>query len=526
MNNPTVLSSINKKNNDYDSLERKLNLKHEIIRKKYFSPTPITWIKSQSMNNSMSSEGVNNLTVNQKRKGNIDENFILTVNEVREYDEFLGFIFKFECLWYFNLKEKNSFNVSMRDISSPTNMVKQKTRNNLLPDDNILFSPGNPTAMRKELIVESSLHLSTKNIAVGDKKIDKNFIPDIGKKFAINATTVAFVQHDKTIDENKIRNELRKQAENKISALNKKKSLSSSDDEEEDESYESSDNSSDNNSEYISSTSSEEERKKRKKTNNSMNNDNNNGYYHVDLSKIKLYVYEYKKNVIVENVPQGGNKSQIEIKLKEESGNNPKKDSDTSQSADASSGNPNDKLNATQSKKKKKDDSISSTAISQEEILKKEIENALKRNDSSKSIILLYILSFVSLGILFVKGFIYVFVITNRINVIKNSILLLENSYNIFNDMLMGLYHVRELTLLNIEEYKNFYSDKNSYYQNHSETINEYFMDIDNINSKMLTLPIQLPTNTSLYLDEVSGAIYYLKDDLSITNITTRFKTA
>ena len=528
VNNSNLLSSRNKKNNDYDSLERKLNLKHEIIRKKYSSPTPITWIKTQSMNNSMISEGVNNLTVNQKRKGNIDENFILTVNEIREYDEFLGFIFKFECLWYFNLKEKNSFNVSMRDISSPssTNMVKQKTRNTLLPDDNILFSPGNPTTMRKELIGESSLHLSTKNIAVGDKKIDKNFIPDIGKKFTINATSIAFVQHDKTIDENKLRNELRKQAENKISALNKENSsLSSSDDEEEDESYESSENSSDSNSNYISSTSSEEERKKRKKTNNSMNNDNNNGYYHVDLTKIKLYVYEYKKNVIVENVPQGGNKSQIEIKLKEDSGNNPKKDSDTSQSVDASSGNSNDKITSTQSKKKKKDDSVSSTLISQEEILKKEIENALKRNDSSKSITLLYILSFISLGMLFVKGFIYVFVITNRINVIKNSILLLENSYNIFNDMVMTLYHVRELTLLNIEKYNNYYSDKDSYYQNHSETINEYFMDIDQINSIMLTLPIQLPTNTSLFLDQVSGAMYYLKDDLSITNITTRFKT-
>ena len=85
-----------------------------------------------------------------------------------------------------------------------------------------------------------------------------------------------------------------------------------------------------------------------------MNNDNNNGYYHVDLTKIKLYVYEYKKNVIVENVPQGGNKSQIEIKLKEDSGNNPKKDSDTSQSVDASSGNSNDKITSKQSKKKLK----------------------------------------------------------------------------------------------------------------------------------------------------------------------------
>lgn len=511
------------KNDDKETLLRKTNLKHEIIRKKYSSPTPITWIKTG--NNSMEGE----------RKANQDENFVLTVSDVKDFGEFLGFIFKFEPIWYWNLYEKTSMNNSIRDFSgSPRQMRKYginpgKSSSNAYIDEVLTYSPEKASIkyLGNNLNIESSMMIN-KNFLFGEIKIDKNFVPEIGKKFAINPEQISFVQNDTNkMDVDKMRNALRKQAENKINVQS-----------QEEENKSSSDISSVYTSNYSSSfrmSSSEKKSEEAKKDDHNFTGKNqllidSNTYYHVNLSKIKLYLYDYKKRIIYES-SQNENKSQIEIKFNEDSlAIKAQTLSNTSKEQNNNySGKHRDRFYSFRQRKgiknEKNDNPIPLTAVSQEEILKKEIEVALKRNDSSKSIVLLHILSLFALFIIIAKAFIFAFVIVSRIDIIEDGVALLETAFNMLTMTLMGVYYSRELTLVNIDEYETIISNKTKYFEEHISALNSIFIGINEYNSKMIISHIQLSDKDTAVLDEKAGVMFYVNDDLEVENITTRFKT-
>ena len=130
--------------------DRKIKLKQEILKNNYSKPTPILWIKSGN-------------TIDKIRKIPQENNFILTVNEVREFGPFLGYMFKFEPLLSYLLRGGSSVN---------------------LP-----FIDGN---------------------------FDGNFIPEIGKQFVLSMDKAAYIQQEEKSDVEKMRFELRRQAENTI----------------------------------------------------------------------------------------------------------------------------------------------------------------------------------------------------------------------------------------------------------------------------------------------------------------------
>lgn len=420
--------------------EKKRKIKSELIQK-YFIPTPITWLNVDNVNN-------------ERKK--LENNFILTIQEIFLFGTFQGYLFKFEALWYYHLRNQQSY-------------------------------------------------ISNKNLRINQSEIiNKDFIPKNKGGFIIDVKQNAFIKEEKKEEINKLRNDIKLRAEKKIAL--KDNSSSHSQLSNENPSYTYSDDSDGNHSNAKNKTKS--------------NFDNETDYYQVNIEKIKFYVYDYKKRMIIENVNNenlcavkeklcDNANSSITVNNTEISFQNEKKKSPLKEAL---------KTQNTTNKKPIQN-------ISDDDILKTQIELSLKTNSASFSITILHLTSIFALLIIIIKSIMFSLLLIYRINTLSSLTLMLEDSYDQLINVLMGLYHTRELTLLNIPSYSNETELRSNAYSNYTKTIKDIFITINKINSDLILNPIQLTKNESSYLDSLAGTMYLLNDDLSIRNITDGYRT-
>ena len=155
-------------------------------------------------------------------------------------------------------------------------------------------------------------------------------------------------------------------------------------------------------------------------------------YYHVDLSKIKLYVYSYTKRILIEQTNQIF-KSQVDEKMKEN--NNEIRTENLSNEEIPTLTTPNGTITK---KKHPQNTSQKKNSFYQDEVLKKEIDKALRKNESSNSILILHLFSFFALLIIIMKGLLYLFFVIKGITKIDSMISYLEYTNNQFENLLLG----------------------------------------------------------------------------------------
>jgi hypothetical protein len=131
-------SNVNKINQEIT--KRKLKLRNDLLKQKYFSPTLITWVDSvhctKDLNgtNITTTNSINTTNITQhtvvmsgsKKKNNYNDknNFILTVHEHNAYGMFVGYLFEFELLWHYNQKLlKPRLNNMMKTITNSTETI-------------------------------------------------------------------------------------------------------------------------------------------------------------------------------------------------------------------------------------------------------------------------------------------------------------------------------------------------------------------------------------------------------------------
>lgn len=366
--------------------------------------------------------------------------------------------------------------------------------------------------------------------------IDENFIPDSSFNFIIDLETKSYRPSHQINKSNNITNILKTEAYIKVKYYdilkNKKENIefsyASSDEEEESESYEDSENSSLDSSDNIKKKETKKkhpENNKEKEINGNKNKSLNikeefeGHYYKVSgLNKIKLMMYDFDQEMVVDKGIKKDNKSEIDniimnYKLK------------IPTALDKDSNDPSLKivniLRKYSNKELKKEetdyrDSISGTANilsinpqkrnSKEKEIYKKIENALNKNDREKIITRFFIFIIITTIVLFGISIYILYYIISNLNTIKKNLLLIIYSANIRHDINMGIYYVREMTLLSLnisnKIYYNYPTNKNrsSYLENVKENLKQTFFDGHNNMELIMGLNIEISKNNSFYL--------------------------
>ena len=432
-----------KYNNQLNS-EQKLNIKRNILSKKYKNPVNINWKRTELFESKYFSVKLNN-SLNLKNSkgiiGNLDDGFILVVNEVNINNKLIGYIFKFDKL--------NINNIASSKIPSTNTIINNKNKNPTSRIENI-------TPKRKNY---SDIYYPNNQ---NDFKVDPNFIPTSTFNFKLNTENLTYSPNE-SISSDSLRDEMKDFVMKELAEQNKKLEKENEENEEENEeendeedsessSYEDSNNINKNNNQnntkieniinYNNDDSPGKKKIEKTKSNILSKDKTEDEFYKVNFSKIKFLKYDYSKNILIE-VKDWEKISKIETKMKEgKKIKEEEKENKEINEVDNSSLNNNPNLNL-----------IIGNEINQENNLSKEIEYALKKKDSQESISLLNTMSIFVFILIMLIGGTNLYYIIHTSDEIKNIGFLIMNTYRLLIFNSVGAYYIRELTLLNNENY-------------------------------------------------------------------------
>ncbi len=485
------------------TFEEKLNLKTTILNKKYKNSANVIWRKIKIMDSKISSgifDFKNSLNPNNKNFNPdeyIDKTLSLSVSEVIMNNNIEGYIFKFDKIEspIFRSSKMLSFiySVPERHSSKKLNQIRKISKTNLNIDPN--FVP----------LSSFNFKLNLNNLSFkGDENEQSDSLRHYMEKKVM-----------KEIKQRKIREEEElKEKEKK----NEKKEENEEYEDDEDDEYEEFDEDSDDDEKF----SDENNKIILENTNkNVLNHDItkskiDDSYYKVNYSKIKFSQYDFTKHFFLE-IKNWDKISQVEKILKEfnqkkdENENNNNKDK---QKIDLIN-NKNQEIN----KLINSNNNIKHT----ENCLSQEIEKKLKKKESQKSIILLKKISIFVFILLIGIGIISLCYMDFSSKKAKNIGNLVTYSYRLLVLNNIEIYYIKELILLNNENYTSIPSKK---------TREEYIEIIFN-RSKELSIEVNkiiflicasnFKFSSSNYKQLFQNFIYVknIQSDLTISKINT-----
>ena len=357
------------------------------------------------------------------------------INDIIINEKLIGYIFRFEKLNYNNI-------TSTKVIVSTKNLINKQTsiQNNTLKMDEI-------TPKRKNF----SNDFYKLNPQKNDFQIDSNFIPDSNFNFKLNIDNMSYKPTHELSYNYSVLNEMKNFVYDELEKKNKKLEKNNNNEEEsEKEEDEVNSSLSSNYSKSNSYSSNKKETINAQKvktisiTNIQKTKLDDDYYYKVNFSKIKFLIFDFSKNIVKEI--KGWEKSPfIEIRMNEgkkikENVENTDKNIETDFLIQINSNENNYIINNNENK-------------NQENNLIKEIEYALKKKESLESISLLNKMSIVIFLLFISIGIFLLFYIIKFSKEVKQIGTLVMNSYRLLIFNSIGSYYVRELTLLNNENY-------------------------------------------------------------------------
>ena len=329
--------------------------------------------------------------------------------------------------------------------------------------------------------------------------IDKTFVPSANTVFMLDTRKMSFVMNPK--NPNEIKENIKIDA---IKKITREKTVIESE-------FDSSDNYSNSYSDNMENSQSNDHSMSQKSM--TLKKKSSDEYYHVNMSAIKLLIYDTSKEALVE-IDDGNKISQMEMKKNhdhkkkdEEFLTNKPKKSSTSEKVDDSEEELED-LNM------------------KEGILIKQIEYALSKEENQPTITFMkYISFFIFLLIITSTGvFLAFFLISN--DILTENKNLIYNSFTLIYNTIFGIYHSRELILLNNPKYTNLYQIRTEYIKNNTDILLDLFSKSHDLLTSVITtnLPISTDNYNSLYNTNIST--YILEDDLQIKPIKLKLSSS
>ena len=506
---------INYNENKNMTLEEKMILKRKIL-KKFSTSTLIIWNNCRFNDSYYYStrivdilQRLNNTTIH--RENDLPQKLLyLTVYEEIINNKVIGYLFKFDKV------DNEMINTEINKLS-----ILNKMTNNL--------------------IINNAIDVSKERL-----NISPNFIPDsnINLQLDTNSFSYKFIDNNNNLDS--ITNYAKNKIFQKIKTENEYEEIDGDDDnreseeESEEESYEESDE--EKNHEEDDKNIDENSKENYKKINDKIidgeeikfidnyNNDiksikmesnkkniknsQNDNYYKINFSKIKLLIYNYNYNMF-EEIKDYEKISQVEKKLN----TSPKYKKEEKQNIEEIK--ITEILNNTNL-------NIENSNYEKGSFLIQQIENHIKKKEGNDDIIKLYFYSLSNFLILIILSMVSLLYILYGINIVKKCCKLLNNSNHIIVMNSIGIYYVRELTLIYNENYTNYPSKENrSDYLN--STINhlyEVYELLDKSIAENMEISLNFNKKTIYEFVEKNYSFYHIKNDLSIIQSSSNLHTA
>ena len=487
--------------------EQKLKIKRNILSKRYKNPVNIIWRRSDVFESKFVSAKIDlkstlHLKTSKVLSYTFDDIFSLVVNEVIINDKIVGYVFRFEKITY------NNYN-SSKILPSASSLLNKQQQNNSKTDE---ISP-------KRRNKSNDIYCVSPQKA--DFRIYPNYIPNSNFNFKLDITDLTFKGKD-DVGNDSLRSELQHFVMEKFEEENKK-SEKNENEEEEEESQEDDENYSSENDSFSNSKQDIKNPligQKENNINDKLKRSNaekpEDEFYHVNFSKIKFLKYDYLKHILYE-VKDWEKNSLIQIRMNESL-----KIKTSEEEKEKNFDKENISLSPTQNLK------IMIGNNNQENTIIKEIEYALKKKESLESISLLNKNSIFVFLLFILIGIISLYYIISSSKKVKKIGNLVTNSYRLLIFNSIGSYYVRELILLNNENYTLIPSKlkREQYIKTVSEKTLLLFEESHNLLTGTTGSNLKLSKKNKKILFEDKIETQNIQNDYSIKSIKSTMQSA
>ena len=560
----------------------RLDLKKGILNKKFNKPIVVNWsLRSQKFmekNNIISDDiykspggkytefnTINN-TINNTKKdddgvflgggdndnsnANAKKTFILTVEKCKFGKVTYGYLFRFETEFHdkdlelvSTSKETTQVIFTDKKYSKPGRNFSSSHVNNINKNRDIV------APKPRKIVSIANVHENLNNNISGNnynnntnkqQVLNKLFVPKMEKPFMLDVDKMVFVQHTNLEQSNDIKENLKEIAIKKLSKLNelylnaeKKRKNSSSNGSEEGENNEDEDDNENEND--------EDEEEENDVVNSSLEENiikpapyqTNiksklfqiaDEYYHVKMDKITFMIYDYKSRTTVK-VNDIIHKSEVEQKLSDEKVlTSDEKAQKEKEKEDKLAAEKKNSKNGNKNTDNPIDNNLEPGNKSVEmKTFIKEIGFALQRKDTQKTVLIIKLVSLFIICMILIEIAAYTFFLKKKLDNIDMYLELLTAGNQFFIDMIVTLLHVRELTLLSIDEYTIAVgTDRESYIESSIQEVKELYQKLEEELEIITSYSMMVSREVFEKLSNRTVELEVLDDEqsISITKIT------
>ena len=459
--------------------EHKLEIKKNIVNKKFRTPVQISWRIIEKERKKTSDLALTELTdnteLNYSKPKNKKENFLLTITDIILNNKQEGYIFKLEHLPNLNGSKERSYSIT--DNIGVNNSSFNISNMNL--NDSKGKQRDSISLMRLVENKKTKDELAIKKNEEESQIIDKTFIPSISNKGGIyfDPITISYKINSHK-DSSQINYLIKNKAIQKLNKITDGKKLDKFNTSSSSSYEETSEEGEEDDLEFITEGESDNEKRKDSKdikgsllTTKSMMS-NKEDYYHVNLTKITFSIYDYKKQTCIDKPFDKRTKIEQIKDLSEDI--IPQQEDIKSNETNIVTTSTNQQIDELEQANKK-------------EYIIQQIKNSLDKEESQPTIIKLRIVSFIVFLIVITNGMIFYFLPNHYLHLIRQKMRNMRSSFYLLRYSLLNVNLMRELILLSFEEYDIFYCSKDEYIKNYTDELEYYYLQSsENINNLIL----------------------------------------
>jgi len=182
------------------------------------------------------------------------------------------------------------------------------------------------------------------------------------------------------------------------------------------------------------------------------------------------------------------------------------------------------KINTDQIEKIEEEDNKDS--LGKENIVIKQIEYALNKEETQPTIVRMKWVSFFVFVVFIGLGAVFMIFFLNSISDATAHINIIYNAYELIQNTVYGIFHTRELILLNNNNYTNIYQDQTDYVLNNTNTILSLFQDSHNTESSIITTSLTFTADNTFRLNNHTIFTSILQDDFTIQSFDLTLSSA
>ncbi len=231
----------------------------------------------------------------------------------------------------------------------------------------------------------------------------------------------------------------------------------------------------------------------------------------MNLTNIKFFIYDFKKESLNESREHQNKISQVEFKKNEDYS----KIKEELIIKDVSAEVKKEVLEANNKGNNEED----AMEYNRESVLIKQIEYALNKTENQPTITRLKWISFFIFSGIVTLSSLFLYLFLNSVNLMTENITLIYDSYSLVSNTVYSIYHTRELILLNNPRYTNIYQKREEYVKNNTNSLLNIFAESHDLLMDVITSKMPISTSNMDILNNSTLKIFILEENLALNSI-------